>query len=53
MAKRMPKELYQRELKALQAQLGDMQALVQQSGARVVVIFEGRDAAGKARPSSG
>ncbi len=45
--KRMPKELYKRELKALQAQLVDMQAWVQASGARIVVIFEGRDAAGK------
>ena len=47
MTKRMPKSLYERELKALQAKLVDMQAWVQQSGARVVVIFEGRDAAGK------
>jgi polyphosphate kinase 2 len=31
----------------LQAKLVDMQAWVQESGARVVVIFEGRDAAGK------
>ena len=43
----MPKKLYERELKALQAQLVDMQAWVQTTGARVVVIFEGRDAAGK------
>ncbi|MDT5066115.1 MAG: polyphosphate kinase [Mycobacterium sp.] len=47
MSGRMPKKLYERELKALQAKLVDMQAWVQQSGARVVVIFEGRDAAGK------
>lgn len=44
---RMPKSLYNSELKALQAKLVDMQAWVQASGARVVVIFEGRDAAGK------
>ncbi|MWB99344.1 polyphosphate kinase 2 [Agromyces seonyuensis] len=43
----MPKKLYERELERLQAQLVDMQAWVQRSGARVVVIFEGRDAAGK------
>ena len=43
----MPKKLYERELKALQAQLVDMQAWVQSTGARVVVLFEGRDAAGK------
>ena len=47
MSERLPKKLYERELKALQAQLVDMQAWVQASGARVVVIFEGRDAAGK------
>ena len=47
MTKRMPKALYERELMSLQAELVDMQAWVQQTGARVVVIFEGRDAAGK------
>src|SRR6478735_1314615 len=44
---RLPKKIYERELRRLQAQLVDMQAWVQASGARVVVIFEGRDAAGK------
>lgn len=43
----MPKKPYERELKRLQAQLVDMQAWVQSTGARIVVIFEGRDAAGK------
>ena len=47
MGKRMDKGLYERELKALQARLVDMQAWVQATGARIVVIFEGRDAAGK------
>lgn len=47
MSDRLPKKIYERELKALQAQLVDMQAWVQATGARVVVIFEGRDAAGK------
>ncbi len=47
MVERMPKALYERELKVLQARLVDLQAWVQASGARVVVIFEGRDAAGK------
>ncbi len=47
MTRRMPKALYERELTALQAKLVEMQAWVQHSGARVVVIFEGRDAAGK------
>ncbi|AXE38849.1 polyphosphate kinase 2 [Acidipropionibacterium virtanenii] len=44
---RIPKRLYEKELKKLQAGLVDMQAWVQETGARVVVIFEGRDAAGK------
>jgi polyphosphate kinase 2 len=43
----MRKKLYEAELKRLQAQLVDMQAWVRDTGARVVVIFEGRDAAGK------
>ena len=47
MSERIPKKLYEKELKALQVRLVDMQAWVQASGARVVVIFEGRDAAGK------
>ena len=47
MAKRMQKKLYESELMVLQAKLVDMQAWVQASGARIVVIFEGRDAAGK------
>lgn len=46
-AARLPKKLYERELARLQAQLVDMQAWVQATGARLVVIFEGRDAAGK------
>ncbi|MFD4958410.1 polyphosphate kinase 2 [Microbacterium sp. NPDC058389] len=44
---RIPKKAYERELRRLQAQLVDMQAWVQSTGARIVVIFEGRDAAGK------
>jgi polyphosphate kinase 2 len=43
----LPKKFYEVELRRLQAQLVDMQAWVQTTGARVVVIFEGRDAAGK------
>lgn len=43
----MPKKTYEREFKRLQAQLVDMQAWVQSTGSRIVVIFEGRDAAGK------
>ena len=47
MTRRLSKKTYESELYALQAQLVDMQAWVQSTGARVVVIFEGRDAAGK------
>lgn len=44
---KMPKELYETELLRLQAELVEMQAWVQTGGQRLVVIFEGRDAAGK------
>ena len=47
MGDRMDKKLYESELMVLQAKLVDMQAWVQDTGARIVVIFEGRDAAGK------
>lgn len=43
----MPKELYEKELYRLQAELVELQEWVRTEGARVVVIFEGRDAAGK------
>lgn len=46
-AKRMDKKLYEKELYRLQAELVDMQEWVRQTGARLVVVFEGRDAAGK------
>ena len=47
LVKRMPKRLYEDELERLQVQLVGMQQWVVKTGARVVVIFEGRDAAGK------
>jgi polyphosphate kinase 2 len=47
MSDRLPKKVYETELRRLQTQLVDMQAWVQATGARIVVIFEGRDAAGK------
>ncbi len=46
-AKRMPKQLYEKELFSLQAELVELQEWVRSTGARLVVIFEGRDAAGK------
>jgi polyphosphate kinase len=42
-----PKKAYRRELLRLQEELVKMSEWVKDSGARVVVIFEGRDAAGK------
>jgi polyphosphate kinase 2 (PPK2 family) len=47
LVKRMPKHIYEEELERLQIQLVSMQQWVIETGARVVVIFEGRDAAGK------
>ncbi|HEY0716413.1 MAG TPA: polyphosphate kinase 2 [Streptosporangiaceae bacterium] len=44
---RLPRQLYENELFRLQAELVKMQEWVRAEGARIVVIFEGRDAAGK------
>jgi polyphosphate kinase 2 len=38
---------YEKEMSRLQVELAHLQAWVKKSGARVVVVFEGRDAAGK------
>jgi polyphosphate kinase 2 len=46
-AGKLPRELYENELFRLQAELVKMQEWVRAEGARIVVIFEGRDAAGK------
>lgn len=46
-SKRVPKGVYEAELERLQVELVGMQQWVIETGARVVVIFEGRDAAGK------
>src|SRR5215510_227735 len=45
--KRMNKELYEAELFRLQAELVKLQEWVRTEQARIVIIFEGRDAAGK------
>ena len=45
--RKMKNKEYMKELRALQAQLCHLQAWVKQQGLRVIVIFEGRDAAGK------
>ena len=46
-AAKLPRAVYENELFRLQAELVRMQEWVRSQGARLVVIFEGRDAAGK------
>lgn len=43
----VPKKAYGRELRRLQEELVKMEEWLQRSGERIVVLFEGRDAAGK------
>jgi len=47
MGEKLPKKAYEKELYRLQAELVKMQNWARASGARIVVVFEGRDAAGK------
>ena len=44
---RLGKKNYERDLEALQIELVKMQSWAKASGARIVTLFEGRDAAGK------
>ena len=44
---KIPKKIYERELLRLQEELVKMAEWIKDSGSRLVVIFEGRDAAGK------
>ncbi|MFV0244405.1 MAG: polyphosphate kinase 2 [Qingshengfaniella sp.] len=46
-AKRLARSPYEDTLRQLQVELAKFQGWVQKSGARVVILFEGRDAAGK------
>jgi polyphosphate kinase 2 len=46
-AAKMRAKNYEKELAHLQEELAQLQAWVVQTGARIVIIFEGRDAAGK------
>ncbi|MEV0400074.1 polyphosphate kinase 2, partial [Actinoallomurus sp. NPDC050550] len=45
--KRLPRRAYEQELYRLQGELVKLQEWVRTTGARLVVVFEGRDAAGK------
>ncbi|MGW7298892.1 polyphosphate kinase 2 [Streptomyces sp. NPDC054829] len=46
-AEKLPRRTYEKELLRLQTELAKLQEWVRSEGARLVVIFEGRDAAGK------
>ena len=45
--KKLPKKAYEKELARLQAELVKLQEWVKQENERLVIVFEGRDAAGK------
>lgn len=44
---KIPLDIYEAEMYRLQGELGKLQRWVKSTGARVIIIFEGRDAAGK------
>ena len=46
-AERLPKKVYEKEMARLQEELSFMKDWLVASGERLVVLFEGRDAAGK------
>ena len=46
-AKKARNKAYEAELARLQVEIAHLQAWVKATGARIVIIFEGRDAAGK------
>jgi polyphosphate kinase 2 len=46
-AAKVPRKLYEEELQRLQAELVNMKEWVRSSGERLLILFEGRDAAGK------
>jgi polyphosphate kinase len=45
--KKMKRKIYEKELRKLQVELCYLQAWVKHAGARIIIVFEGRDAAGK------
>ena len=46
-AREIPKNVYQAELFRLQTEFVRLQEWARETGARIVIVFEGRDAAGK------
>jgi polyphosphate kinase 2 len=45
--KKMPRKVFDKELRKLQVELCHLQEWVKHAGLRIIVVFEGRDAAGK------
>jgi polyphosphate kinase len=45
--KKMKRKAYEKQMRKLQVQLCHLQDWVKRSGARIIIVFEGRDAAGK------
>lgn len=46
-AKKLKRKVYENELRKLQVKLCELQAWIRHTGHRVIIVFEGRDAAGK------
>jgi polyphosphate kinase len=46
-SERMERKVYEQELRKLQVELCHLQHWVKTTGARIIIVFEGRDAAGK------
>ena len=46
-SERMAKKTYEKDLEKLQIELVKLQYWTKESGARIAIVFEGRDAAGK------
>ncbi len=46
-SERMPRKAYEQDITKLQIELVKMQAWAKENGARIAMVFEGRDAAGK------
>jgi hypothetical protein len=44
---KMKRKAYEKELRKLQVELSHLQDWVKATGARIILVFEGRDAAGK------
>ena len=44
---KLPRKRYEKRLEALQIELVKLQAWLQETGERLIIVFEGRDAAGK------